>query len=65
MHRSPHWDGYAHNGHPGESIPGPPAGEGYEYRYRDDANSNGQWVPPHGYYDPGVRMSSMPSVGDR
>lgn len=52
MHRPPPWDGYSHNGHPGEPIPGPSAGEGYEYRYRDDDAS--QWVPTQTYYDPGV-----------
>ena len=49
MHRSPsQWDGY-----PGQSIPGPSTGESYEYRYRDD--DNGQWIPTHSYYEPGVR----------
>jgi len=55
MHRPPpQWDGYAH---PGQSIPGPSTGETYEYRYRDDGNE--QWVPTHGYYEPGVRPKKL------
>ncbi|KAF9448200.1 hypothetical protein P691DRAFT_801085 [Macrolepiota fuliginosa MF-IS2] len=60
MHRPPpQWDGYGHGGHPGEPIPGPSTGEGYEYRYRDDGNG-GQWVPAHGYYDPGYEQAYQP-----
>ncbi|KAJ3554279.1 hypothetical protein NP233_g12452 [Leucocoprinus birnbaumii] len=60
MHRPPpQWDGYAHNGHPGQPVPAPPTGEPYEYRYRDDGN--GQWVPTHGYYDPGYEQAYQPA----
>ncbi|KXN90810.1 hypothetical protein AN958_03464 [Leucoagaricus sp. SymC.cos] len=55
-----HWDGYSHNGHPAEAIPGPSTGETYEYRYRDDGNGNGQWVQAQ-YYDPGYEQAYQPA----
>jgi hypothetical protein len=58
IHRPPsQWDGYSHNGHSSGPIPGQSTGESYEYRYRDDGNSNGQWVGAHSYYDPAVCRS--------
>lgn len=61
IHRPPpHWEGYGHNGHPSGPIPGPSTGETYEYRFREDANGGGQWVPAHSYYDPGVRAGTSP-----